>query len=249
MGAGLVQNPLYHCVLGLLCGFVGFRLGWRTGQRIALPTVQGLLGFLAFAASWRAGGPFFGTLAVGGWAVGTSLISIPVFKSERQRIDEIVVRARAYRESMLAWLRSGRGPEAEPLATARAHLWELGLYLLAAVISANLLSLVLGAVLLNYMNAYVAALLLAARDRWRVRLLAWNSWILVRVAAYVLLGSACAAPLAGYLGHPAPGWQVRWLLAVGGMGVALDLVLKLLLSRSCGRLLAGALDLGPRQSE
>ncbi len=40
--------------------------------------------------------------------------------------------------------------------------------------------------------------------------------------------------------------QIRWLLAVGGIGVVLDLVLELLLSRSSGQLLAAAVELGPR---
>ena len=73
--------------------------------------------------------------------------------------------------------------------------------------------------------------------------MAWNSWSVVRVLAYVVLGAACAAPLAGLLGYPADPLEIRRLLQLGGIGVALDLVLKLLLSRPCGRLLAAAVDL------
>ncbi len=66
------------------------------------------------------------------------------------------------------------------------------------------------------------------------------------MSAYILLGSACAAPLLSWFGYPASMAQIRWLLAVGGIGVVLDLVLELLLSRSSGQLLAAAVELGPR---
>jgi len=235
---------VYYVVLGLLCGIVGFRLGWRAGIRFALPAIQGLLGFVAFATAWRMAGPLVAALAVGGWALGSTFTGIPAFRGQPEQADRLVLGASRYREEMLGWLRTGRGPESRPLATLRAHLVELLLYLAAALASANLLSIVMGAALLNRMNVYVAALLAAARRPWTVRLLAWNVWSIVRVAAYVLLGSACAAPLAGLAGFPARREPVFLLVLLGGAGVAADLVLKLALSRPCGRALSGALDRG-----
>jgi hypothetical protein len=239
----LLESPLYFPALGLLCGVVGFRLGWRTGQRLLLPLVQSLPAALIFVAAWRVRGALAAALTVGGWAVGCTLSSLVAFVADPRRADRQVLWAEPYRASMLDWLRSGRGPESRPLATAAAHLRELALYLLAALVSANLLGIVMGAVLLNYMNAYVVRLLLAARRGWLVWLLAWNVWSVVRVAAYVALGSACAAPLMGWLGYPAHPGEIRGLLAWGLAGVAADLALKLALSRPWGRWLGGALDL------
>jgi len=238
-----MQSPAYFAVIGLLGGVVGFRLGWRSGRAWLLPLLQGALGFVAFVSAWRGGGPIHGVWAVLGWALGTSSVALLAFRSAPERIDECVYRARPYREEMSDWLRTGRGPETRPIATARRHLFELAAYLAAALATANFLSLVMGAVLLNYMNAYVARLLAAATRPWTVRLLAWNSWSVVRVVAYVLLGVACAAPLAGWFGYPADLAEVRRLLQLGGIGVVADLLLKLLLSRPCGRLLSAAVDL------
>jgi len=240
--AQLLHSPAYYVVLGLLCGIVGFRLGWRGGIRFALPVIQGLLGFVAFATGWRMAGPQVAALAVAGWALGSSVVGIPAFRRWPDEADRRVLGASRYREEMLEWLRTGRGPESRPLATARAHLVELLVYCVAALASANLLSIVMGAALLNRMNVYVGALLAAARRRWTVRLLAWNVWSLVRVASYVALGSACAAPLAALSGFPARNEPVFLLLALGGSGVVIDLALKLLLSRPCGRALSAALD-------
>ena len=239
----LTQSPIYFVALGLVCGTLGFRLGWRSARPSLLPLIQGLFGWIAFATAWRAGGAVAGALAVGAWAAGTTLYALPVFAGESGLTDTRVWRARAYRVQMLDWLRTGRGPESRPWATAREHLVELVVYLTSAVLTANLVSIMLGAVLLNYMNAYVARLPVAGRRIWIVRLLAWNVWSLIRVAAYVMLGSAAAAPLASLAGYPSPPVQVERLLWSGGAAAVLDLLLKLALSRPCGRLLAAAVDL------
>lgn len=244
-GGQVLDGPVYFVVLGLLCGLVGFRLGWRTRSVAGLPVLQGLLGWIGFAAAWRGAGAFAGVLAVAGWAIGSSLVALYRFKREIDEVDARVMRAATYRVSMLDWLRSGRGPESRPWRTAFEHARELALYLGAAVVSANLLSVIMGAVLLNYMNAYVAWLLTRAERPGEVALLGWNVWSIVRVLAYVALGGAAAAPLAARLGFGADPWAIHVLWIVGLSGAALDLFLKLLLSRPCGRRLASAVRLDP----
>jgi hypothetical protein len=101
----------------------------------------------------------------------------------------------------------------------------------------------MGAVLLNYMNAYVATLVRAARRRATVLLLAWNVWSVVRVVAYVALGAAAASPLLRLAGRRVDTAAVHALAWAGAAGVVVDLVLKLALSRPCGRALAGAIDM------
>lgn len=238
---GLARS--YVLVLGVLCGWMGFRLGWRSGNRIVLPLLQGGMGFLAFLYAWSLVSPFAASLAVGGWAVGTSLPAIGTFRRHPVETDSRVLRASAYRAEMLRWLRSGIGPETQPRRTALAHLQELSIYLVAAAATANAGALVLGAVLLNYMNAYVARLLAAARRPLTVRLLAWNVWSVVRVAGYVALGTACAGPLLRLSGKPGDPRQIRALLLAGAVAVFLDLLLKLLLSPVAGPRLAAAVDL------
>lgn len=243
LNAAFLHSNVYFFFLGLLCGVVGFRRGWSSGLRWLLPSLQGLLGFLGFAAAWWHDGALAGAVAVGGWAFGSTIVAIPAFWPAAERTDRLVLRAQPYRESMFDWLRTGRGPETRPLATLRAHALELALYLAAALATANLASMILGAVLLNYMNAYVASLLRSAHRFWLVLLLGWNVWSLIRVAAYVMLGVACAAPIATWLGLPPRPGEVPLLLWMGGVGVVLDVALKLLLSRPAGRALAASIDL------
>lgn len=238
-----MSSAVYFALLGFACGIAGFRIGWRLPSRLGLPLLQGAFGFVGFAAAWRAGGAPLGALAVGAWAAGASVASIPTFHLAPEEADRRVLRAVPYRESMLGWLRTGRVPEGGPAATALAHARRLAVFLAAALLTGNFLSLALGAYLLNTMNAYVASLLRAARRPWIVALLGWNAWSLARVAAYALLGSACAAPAFSWMGWPVPAGEVVPLLAAGTAGVVLDLALKLGLSARCAARLASAVDL------
>jgi len=226
-----------------LCGVVGFRMGWRTKSRIALPLVQGSLGWLSFLVSWSFLGAFWAAACVGAWCLGSTLAGVYVFLGRPQQTDERVIRAQPYRATMLEWLTTGRGPEARVGATVVQHVRELIWYAAAAVVSANFLSMVMGAILLNYMNAYVATLLRAATRTGRVLLLGWNVWSVVRVSAYVMLGSAAAAPLIRRMGFATDVGAVRALAVLGAAGCVLDLALKLVLSPPCGRALAAAIDL------
>lgn len=240
---GWAGTHFYYVVLGVLCGGVGFRLGWRLQSRLGLPISQAILGYLGYVAAWRGVGPARALLVEAGWVVGTTAVALYVFRrTSEAEVDARVWRAARYREEMYAWLRSGRGPESRPLVTVGRHVAELTVYVAAALVSANFLAMVLGAALLNYMNAYVASLLRVARRPLTVGLLGWNVWSVVRVTAYVLIGVAATAPLASYAGYPVwPGMFDRYWIA-GGIGVALDLLLKLALSRPCGRRLGAALD-------
>ena len=226
-----------------LCGIAGFRAGWRAGNRFLLPVLQGLFGWVAFLLAWTIVGPRWAAAAVGAWALGTTGASLATFVGRPAETDARVLRSAGYRATMLAWLETGRGPEDAPLATARQHVRELIWYLAAAIVTGNLASLVMGAVLLNYMNAYVATLLRAARRRALVIALAWNPWSVVRVAAYVMIGAAAATPVVSWWGLPGNRDAARWLAVAGAIGVVLDLVLKLTLSRWWGRRLAPAVDL------
>jgi hypothetical protein len=243
MPASWALTPPYFLLFGFLCGVVGFRMGWRTGNRVALPLAQSALGWAAFLLAWTIVGAAWAAASVGAWVLGTTVASVYVFLGHPEETDERVIRAAPYRASMLAWLETGRGPEERPAATAAGHLREAIWYTAAAIATANFGSIAMGAVLLNEMNAYVATLLRAAKRSGRVLLLAWNLWSVVRVAAYVLIGAAAAAPMLRLWGWRVDASAVRALAIAGAIGVLVDLFLKLALSRPCGRLLVSSIDL------
>jgi hypothetical protein len=243
MSASWALTPPYFLLFGFLCGVTGFRVGWRIGNRVALPLSQAALGWAAFLLAWRILGPAWAAATVSAWAIGTTIASVYEFLGQPEATDQRVIRAATYRASMLAWLEIGDGPERRPAATAWQHLREAIWYGAAAIATANLGSIAMGAVLLNYMNAYVATILRAAKSTGRVLLLAWNVWSVARVAAYVLIGAAAASPLLRLYGWRADVTTVTAMAEAGASGVVLDLVLKLSLSRACRRVLAAGVDL------
>lgn len=240
-----INSVLYFALLGLLCGVVSFRLGWRIGGRITLPLIQTLLGFLAFAASWRAGGSIAAAFAAGGWAVGTSLVGVGAFARDPQRAVDAIVGAQNLRRSTFEWIRRGRGPRSGPGATVSRLVRLLSVFLIAAGVSAGALALGGGALMLNAQNASAAALLAGARRPEVVRWLAWNVWSAARVVAFTALGSACAAPVATWLGYPPDPQSIRLLLIVGVVAVATDLALELTLSEAYRRVLSSAVAPDP----
>jgi hypothetical protein len=244
MLASWALTPPYFLVFAFLCGIAGFRVGWRIGHRVGLPLAQAALGWAAFLLAFKIVGIGWASASVGMWILGTTVASVYVFVGHPMETDERVMRAAAYRTSMLAWLETGNGPERRPVATAVAHLREAIWYTAAAIATANFGSIAMGAVLLNEMNAYVATLFRAAKRTGLVLLLAWNVWSVVRVAAYVVIGAAAASPLVSLWGWRVDTTAARLLGVWGALGVVLDLFLKLALARPCGRALAGAIDLG-----
>lgn len=242
MPASFALTPAYFLIFGFLCGITGFRLGWRIGSRIALPLIQGAFGWVAFLLAWSTVGPCWAAASVGSWALGTAVSSITTFYGRPGETDARVIRAAPYRASMLLWIESGRLEGRAP-ETVMRHLREAVWYTAAAVATANLGSIAMGAVLLNYMNAYVATLLRAAKRGTTVLLLGWNVWSVVRVAAYVLIGAAASAPVLRLSGWRVDASAVSVLAIAGAVALVGDLVLKLALSRRCAHALASAIDL------
>jgi hypothetical protein len=243
MPASWALTPAYFVIFGFVSGIAGFRVGWRTGNRIALPLVQTMLGWVGFLIAWMIVGPFWAAMTVLAWAAGTSVASIYVFHRHPKETDARVIRAVAYREAMLAWLKTGDGPEKQASTTVTQHAREAIWYTAAAVASANVASIAMGAVLLNYMNAYVATMLRAATSTGVVVMLGWNVWSVIRVVAYVLIGAAGAYPILTLAHRGGDAAAAGRLAALGAVGIVVDVVLKLVLSRPCGRLLARAVDL------
>jgi hypothetical protein len=136
-----------------------------------------------------------------------------------------------YRQEMFDWIRTGQGAEGSPALFIPQHLLHLAVFLALSLTSASLLSLLMGAVLMNYMSFYVAALILAAGDTPVAILMGWHPWSIIRVAAFVLLGVVLGEPLVCRIsGRPYEFAGVRRYMALGAAGVVCDIVMKALLA-------------------
>lgn len=173
------------------------------------------------------------------WAAALAVCGTAAFAVWPGAVDAAVLNGPAYRDEMFAWILTGEGREGEPSRFLPQHLLHLGAFVALSVLTASAASILLGAVLMNYMAFYVASLYRAGVPPLEVVLLGWQPWALCRVAAFCILGVVLAEPLLsrlrGYkyrgLGSPRP-----YLLAAA-VGILLDWVLKATLAPVWGRLL------------
>ena len=143
-----------------------------------------------------------------------------------------VLNGATYREEMLRWIRTGVGKESSPSLFLPEHLLHLAAFLVLSLATGGFLSLLMGAVMMNFMSFYVGSLLMISVRPVRVILCGWPPWAVLRVAAFVLIGLCLAEPVLFAAGRrlgrpPAPpgGPRGAWYL-VAGVLLLSDIVLK-----------------------
>lgn len=140
----------------------------------------------------------------------------------------------SYASSMLSWAETGDGCESTPSCFVPQHLRHAAVFAVAALITGGLGGLYFAGILFSWMGAYSAGLAAMSSSPATAVLLAWHPWAVVRVAAYIALGVVLAEPLARRGLPPLPNRRA-WLIA-GGLGLLLDVVLKLAFATTYWRL-------------
>jgi hypothetical protein len=156
--------------------------------------------------------------------------SLVVFSSNRSasKMAKLIFRSEIYAQSMFRWIETGVLPEGNSAQIIRTHIQQTLIYCALALITANLVSIIFGCMLLNYMNFYVSHL--AARSlSWKAFIFGWNPWSVVRVIAFLWLGANLGIPLARYLLKLNIEFQFVGLIP-GIIGIIVDLILKLTIS-------------------
>jgi hypothetical protein len=158
-----------------------------------LPVIPLALVYARWIVSRRPGA----ALATAGlWAVGFSLSTVAASAFFSEASTKAIWHAGAYRDEMLAWIATGRGPEGSIGLFLPRVLVEYALILALSAASIGAAALVLGGLLLGYMNGYVGWVVSHAdpsASPWVAGLLAWPPWAICRVGAFILAGTAGAS--------------------------------------------------------
>jgi hypothetical protein len=161
------------------------------------------------------------------WALSLSVLTIAAVLFFPERMAERVIHGPAYRDEMLRWIETGIGKEGDIRAFLPEHVLHAALLLVLSFATGGLAGLLLGALLLNYMNFYVASLGLASERTLLSLGVGWPIWSIVRVVGFVLAATAVAGPFYGRFrdigSRLARG---RRLLAAGALLIALDIAIK-----------------------
>jgi hypothetical protein len=128
-----------------------------------------------------------------------------------------------YRDEMFRWIRTGEGTEGDWRQFLPQHILHLVAFIVLSLTSASLISIVGGAVLTNYMSAYVASIHRADAPFWVTVFFGWPPWAICRVLGFCILGVVLAEPLLrrmvpyAWIPRPEPrrliGWALGFILA------------------------------------
>jgi hypothetical protein len=211
-----------------------YPVGLALGQAWLLPLLNAAPAYAVMIARLGRGDRRGAVVAMLVWAATLALFGTLAFALWPSAPDAMVLNGPAYRDEMLGWIRTGEGSEGSLRLFLPQHLLHLALFVVLSLATASAVSIVMGAVLMNYMDFYVASLARAGAPVWAVVVLGWQPWALCRVASFCTLGAVLAEPLLRRLRRTASTGVVRPYLLAAAAGILADWILKAALAPRWG---------------
>jgi hypothetical protein len=225
---------------------LSYPLGLALGQPWLLPLLNTLPAYALMALLLRRGQRGQAVTSTLVWAAALAVCGTLSFALWPSDPGSLVLNGPAYREEMFHWIRTGEGSEGNWRLFLPQHLAHLGAFLVLSLATASAVSMCMGAVLMNYMDYYVASLARAGVPGTTALLFGWQPWAICRVAAFCTLGAVLAEPLLSRLwryDHPGLRAARPYLLGAAA-GILLDWLLKAALAPTWGQVLYRALAAG-----
>lgn len=214
--------------------FVSYPLGLALGRPWLLPLLNTAPAYVVMLRLLRAGDRRGAVVCMLVWAAALAVFGTLAFRFWPTPVDALVLNGPAYRDEMVRWIRTGAGPEGSPRLFLPQHLLHLAAFVLLSLLTASAASILMGAVLMNFMAFYVASLGRLGVPGWAVVLLGWQPWAICRVAAFCVLGAVLAEPLLVRL-RPYPHRGSAWPFLLGAAGgILADGLLKAALAPTWG---------------
>ena len=226
----------------VLAAVVSYPLGLALGVPWLLPILNAAPAYTAMVILLRRGDRKQAVIVMLAWAAALAVAGTLTFALWPQPPGPLIVHGPEYRDEMFAWIRTGVGSEGSPRAFIPQHALHLAAFVVLSLVTASALSITMGAVLMNYMDFYVASLARAGAPLWAVVLLGWQPWALARVAAFSVLGVVLAQPLLRRVTPGVPPLRASRPLAIAAAALLLaDVLLKAVLAPTWGIWLRGVL--------
>lgn len=234
--SGALTVPIVLVALSPLAVAAGFALGvpWLLPVLAAAPAYAAM----ALLLSTGRRGAALAAMLVWALALGATMTGLCAF--DPVRAERVVIHGPAYWEEMRPWLETGVGRESDPSRFLPQHALHAAAFIALSLLTASALSVLFGAVLMNYMAYYVAQVVrLSPAHPLLAGLLGWHPWSVVRIVSFVTLGVLLAEPLlARLMGRPRPA-PSRVLLSLAVCGLLVDALMKGLLAPHWAAVLRG----------
>ncbi len=129
------------------------------------------------------------------WALALTISTVAASSVFSEAATKAIWHAGAYRDEMLSWIATGIGAEGNPALFLPRVLIEYALVLLLSAVSVGTAALLLGGLLLGYMNGYVGWVVSHADPSVFpivAAMTAWPPWSVCRVLSFIFAGTAGA---------------------------------------------------------
>jgi len=129
------------------------------------------------------------------WAGALTISTVAASAHAPQTAMQAIWHAGGFRDEMLAWIATGRGQEGNIALFLPRVLIEYVLVWILSAASLGAIALLLGSLLLGYMNGYVGWVVANADPSvpaLSTALVAWPPWSAMRVLSFILAGTAGA---------------------------------------------------------
>ncbi len=208
---------------------VGTVVGWWVGRRWLLPVFQTLPAYGYLYVLLKKGRFRKALVAMLNWSLALAVVMAMLVWQDPARGGEVILRGEWYRTEMFHWLCTGVGTESMPSRFIPMHLREIALFVVTSILTASLISMHGGAVLMNYMSYYVGSLMAHSERPLLVFFAAWKVYAVIRVISFVMLGVLLAEVVWSWI------WKRPYIMAarkrwyyMAIIGLGLDILIKAL---------------------
>jgi len=206
---------------------LSYPVGWLIGVPAAVPALNALPAFPSLYVSLSQGKTNRAIVEMLVWAAALAVCSTVASYLDPLTAGRLFINAASYRREMFFWVLTGSGAESDPARFVPMQAVHAAVFCGLSLVSASVVSMAMGAVLMNYMGAYVGSLAAVSRHPVLTAFAAWVPWALIRIASFVTLGVLLAGPLASRL----LGFRYRLrdhfpLLMLALIGLLADVLLK-----------------------
>ena len=168
----------------------------RLGNPVLFAVLPVLPLAIVYARNLAARKPRTAVILALAWAAALSASTVAAAARSPEAIARGIWHASAYRDEMLRWIATGAGAEGSIALFLPRVLVEYVLVVLLSAASAGMAALLLGALLLGYMNGYVGWVIAHADLKTgplAAAFLAWPPWPMARVVSFIFAGTGAAA--------------------------------------------------------
>jgi hypothetical protein len=229
-------------ILVIAATVASYLVAWLIGLPWLVPFLNAAWPWWTMARELRAGRTRQAIIVMLVWAATMAVVSTAMAGlgwSRTRDGGDLFLRS-SYRDEMIAWVRTGVGPESQPAVFVPRHLAYAAVFGAASVTTGGALSMPMGAVLMNQMGEYVGSMAAQSASPVASVVLGWHPWAVVRIVGFVMIGVVLSGVLLSrVMKFPFSLRAERRWLAIGGRLLVVDVVMKWLLAAEWGRTLKG----------